>query len=189
MGRPEEGEVEDDAPESVTFESSKAVALEAFKSESATRTKRQAAKRDKKKNRKQKDEEESKSKLDLLKEQAEGIFDDGEQSAGNEGQPEVSGSSTSQTVNQVKRFDEEDSMDENEDVEEDQDSAEMIHGTTRFSVQKSSSRHGVSHVPQSVLDLKKELLYGKGTRIKREASKKSVERKIKMAATGKNVYA
>ena len=35
--RPEEGEEEDEAPESVTFESSKAVALEAFKSESATR--------------------------------------------------------------------------------------------------------------------------------------------------------
>ena len=54
-----------------------------------------------------------------MKEQAEGIFDDGEQSTRNEEQPEVSGSSSSQTVNQVKRFDEEDSMDENEDVEED----------------------------------------------------------------------
>ena len=53
-----------------------------------------------------------------MKEQAEGIFDDEEQSTGNEEQPEVSGSSSSQTVNQVKRFDEEDSMDENEDVEE-----------------------------------------------------------------------
>ena len=35
--RPEEEEEEDEAPDSVTFESSKAVALEAFKSESATR--------------------------------------------------------------------------------------------------------------------------------------------------------
>ena len=52
-----------------------------------------------------------------MKEQAEGIFDDEEQSTKNEEQPEVSGSSSS--VNQVKRFDGEDSMDENEDVEED----------------------------------------------------------------------
>merc|ERR1719423_56874 len=70
----EEEEQEDEAPESVTFETSRAVALEAFKAESARNKSKPSTKKDKKKNRKAAEGE--KSRLDLLREQAEEVFDD-----------------------------------------------------------------------------------------------------------------
>ena len=171
-----EEEEDDDAPESVTFEASRAVALEAFKAESArNKSKAKSSKKDKRKNRSELEETGEKSRLDLLREQAEdGLFDDDDG-----GQKEAEEPAS----NNVKKFDDE--FDE-DDMDEDE-SEEIIHGTTRFAVEKVT-RHGTKHVPQSVLDLKKDLLYGKGSKIRREPSKQSVDRKLKVAATGKNVF-
>jgi len=174
----QEEEEEDDAPESVSFETSKAVALQAFKAESARNKAKNKSKKDRKK--KSVNEAGEKSKLDLLKEQAESLF---EAEEGSEG-PETAKETPAQRSN-VKKFDELDDLDEMLDEDQEAES-EIVHGSTRFAVEKVT-RHGTSHVPQSVLDLKKELLYGKGSRIRREPSKKSVDRKLKVAATGRNV--
>jgi len=171
-------EEEDDAPESVTFETSRAVALEAFKAESARNKAKNKSKKDKKK--KNVSEGGEKSKLDLLKEQADSLFD----TEDGLNESEIVEEQAAQNAN-VKKFDDLDDLDELLD-EDQEDEREIVHGSTRFAVEKMT-RHGTSHVPQSVLDLKKELLYGKGSKIRREPSKKSVDRKLKLAATGSNV--
>ena len=177
-------------PEAVTFQDSRAAALEVFKAAASAKkgmTAKQRKSREEKRRKRQTEEEdnkETKSRLESLKEQAEkGLFEEEEDTEEKEEEPKEE-----EPANKIKKFDE-DLESETDFIPLDHRSEAgktVRHGTTEFHVRKLASKR--LNAAAAIVNYKRDLLYGKGSNIRREPSQTSVARKQKLEATGKNVY-